>query len=119
MSSDDQSLGAVLDALAETIAARAGADADADAAISYTAQLLKAGPARCAKKLGEEAVEAAIAAAQGDAEALTAEAADVLYHLLVLLHAANVPPSAVAAVLAQRQSTSGLAEKAARPQSEG
>jgi len=104
-------LGAELDRLAATIADRA----DADPASSYTAKLLAAGPARCAKKLGEEAVEAAIAAAQGDREGLAAEAADVLYHLLVLLTAAGVAPADVATALAARTGQSGLQEKASRP----
>lgn len=103
-------LGAQIDALAAVIAARAGADPGS----SYTAQLLAAGPARCAKKFGEEAVEAAIAAAQNDRAALTAEAADVLYHLLVLLQAAGVSGEDVAAALAGRSGTSGLQEKASR-----
>lgn len=99
-----------LDRLAATIAARAGADPST----SYTAQLLAAGAARCAKKFGEEAVEAAIAAAQNDRAALTAEAADVLYHLLVLLQAAGVSTDDVAAALAARTGQSGLQEKASR-----
>lgn len=103
-------LGQALDELAATIAARAGADADA----SYTASLLAAGPGKCAKKLGEEAVEAALACATGDKPALAAEAADVLFHLLVALKAADVDPAAVAAVLESRRGVSGLAEKASR-----
>jgi phosphoribosyl-ATP pyrophosphohydrolase len=84
------------------------------AAASYTRQLLDAGPLRCAKKLAEEAAELTIAAvAQGDAE-LKAEAADVLYHLLVLLESRGVALSDVLAVLEARMGTSGLAEKAAR-----
>lgn len=81
---------------------------------SYTAKLVAGGPARPAKKLGEEAVEAAIAAVQGDREGLTAEAADVLYHLLVVLRAAEVPLEAVMAELERRTAQSGIAEKAAR-----
>jgi phosphoribosyl-ATP pyrophosphohydrolase len=100
----------ILDRLAETIEARKGADAST----SYTAGLL-ADPARAAKKLGEEAVEAAIAAAQGDKEALASEAADVLYHLLALLAASGVSLDEVAAKLEAREGTSGLAEKASRP----
>lgn len=107
-------LGRELDALAQTIAARAGADP----AASYTAKLLAQGPAKCAKKLGEEAVEAAIAAVQGDREALAAEAADVIYHLLVTLQAVGVTTDSVAAALAARQGQSGLAEKAQRPPGE-
>lgn len=106
-------LGEAIDRLAATIEARAGADAGA----SYTASLLAKGPAHCAKKLGEEAVEAAIAAAQGDRAAATAEAADVLYHLLVMLRAVRVAPDEVAAVLAAREGQSGHAEKAARTES--
>ena len=102
-------LAAALIALSATVEARRGADP----ATSYTAQLL-ADPARAAKKLGEEAVEAAIAAVQGDREALAAEAADVLYHWLVLLAAAGVETDAVAAKLEARTARSGLDEKAAR-----
>jgi phosphoribosyl-ATP pyrophosphohydrolase len=81
---------------------------------SYTAKLIAGGPARAAKKLGEEAVEAAIAAVQGDRKALVAEAADVLYHLLVVLQAGGVPLQDVMAELERRTVQSGLAEKAAR-----
>lgn len=80
---------------------------------SYTARLI-ADPSRAGKKLGEEAVEAAIAAALGDRAALVSEAADVLYHLLVVLLARGVPLAEVMAELEKRQGTSGLAEKAAR-----
>jgi phosphoribosyl-ATP pyrophosphohydrolase len=98
--------------LAATIAARAGADP----AASHTAALLAKGPAKCAEKFGEEAVEAIVAAALGDRAALTAEAADALYHLQVLLQSAGVPWTDVLAELDRREGTSGLAEKAARPQ---
>ncbi|SFU31816.1 phosphoribosyl-ATP pyrophosphatase [Methylobacterium sp. 174MFSha1.1] len=81
---------------------------------SYTAKLVAGGPARPAKKLGEEAVEAAIAAVQGDRDGLTAEAADVLYHLLVVLRATDVPLEAVMAELERRTAQSGIAEKASR-----
>jgi phosphoribosyl-ATP pyrophosphohydrolase len=81
---------------------------------SYTAKLIAAGPAAAAKKLGEEAVEAALAAVQGDRGALTAEAADVLYHLLVVLQGAGVPLQDVMAELERRTAQSGLAEKASR-----
>ena len=91
--------------------------AAAPAAESYTAKLIAAGPAAAAKKLGEEAVEAALAAVQGDKAALTAEAADVLYHLLVVLQGAGVPLQDVMAELERRTAQSGLAEKAARPPS--
>jgi phosphoribosyl-ATP pyrophosphohydrolase len=81
---------------------------------SYTRELLDAGPARCAKKLGEEATETVIAALMEDAPALTREAADLLYHLLVLLESRRVPLSDVLAELERRMGTSGLAEKAVR-----
>ncbi|HEV2605391.1 MAG TPA: phosphoribosyl-ATP diphosphatase [Microvirga sp.] len=99
-----------LDDLARIVAERAAAPPDA----SYTAKLIAGGPARAAKKLGEEAVEAAIAAVQGDRAALTAEAADVLYHLLVVLQGAGIPLQDVLAELERRTAQSGLAEKAAR-----
>ena len=97
--------------LAETIEARKSADPDA----SWTARLLAKGPEKCAEKFGEEAVEAIIAAAKGDRENLTAEAADVLYHLLVMLASRDVSLDAVLDELAQRESQSGIAEKAGRP----
>ena len=86
----------------------------ADPGSSYVAKLTAKGRAKMAQKLGEEAVEAAIAGATGDAAALTAEAADVLYHLLALLAAAGVEPAEVAKALAAREETSGIAEKASR-----
>jgi phosphoribosyl-ATP pyrophosphohydrolase len=99
-----------LEDLAKIVAARAAA---ADPA-SYTAKLARQGVAHCAKKLGEEAVEAAIAAVKGDREGLKAEAADVLYHLLVLLHVAGVPFEAVTSELQRRTAETGLEEKARR-----
>jgi phosphoribosyl-ATP pyrophosphohydrolase len=96
--------------LARIVAERAAASPQK----SYTAKLIADGPARAAKKLGEEAVEAAIAAVQGDRNALVAEAADVLYHLLVVLQAGGVPLQDVMAELERRTAQSGLAEKAAR-----
>jgi phosphoribosyl-ATP pyrophosphohydrolase len=88
--------------------------AAAPPAESYTAKLLVAGPSRSAKKLGEEAVEAVIAAVEGDRAGLTAEAADVLYHLLVVLRGADIPLDDVFDELARRTAQSGLAEKASR-----
>ena len=82
---------------------------------SYTAKLIAAGMPRVAKKLGEEATEAVIAAVSNDRANLTAEAADVLYHLLVTLRAAGVPLADVMAELERRTAQSGLAEKASRP----
>ena len=84
---------------------------------SYTSQLLTAGTERCAKKFGEEAVEAVIAAMGTDTAALKAEAADVLYHLLVLLESREVAFDDVLKVLDGRMGTSGLEEKAARGKS--
>jgi phosphoribosyl-ATP pyrophosphohydrolase len=86
----------------------------AEAAQSYTKSLFEAGTARIAKKFGEEAVEAVIAAVEGDATALTKEAADVFYHLLVLLEAKDVALDDVLAELERRTAQSGLAEKASR-----
>ena len=100
-----------LDRLAATIEARRGADP----ASSWTAQLLAKGPEKCAEKFGEEAVEAIIEAVRGDRARLTAEAADVLYHLLVMLAARDITLEDVEAELTRREGTSGLAEKAARP----
>ena len=81
---------------------------------SYTAKLVGRGIAACAKKVGEEAIETVIAATSEDREALRAEAADLLYHLLVLLHAADVPLREVTAELQRRTAQTGLQEKAAR-----
>lgn len=99
-----------IDRLFATIASRKGGDPKA----SYTASLLKAGPAKCAKKFGEEAVEVVLAAVAKDKTALAAESADVLYHLLVVWAACGVTPEKVYAALAAREGQSGLAEKAAR-----
>ena len=99
-----------LDDLAALIATRAEADPDT----SWTAKLLSKGPEKCAEKFGEEAIEAIIEAVKGDTAALTSEAADVLFHLLVMLQSRHVPLSDVMAELARRQGTSGIAEKAAR-----
>jgi phosphoribosyl-ATP pyrophosphohydrolase len=99
-----------LENLAEIVARRANANAE----ISYTRTLLDKGVAHCAKKFGEEATEAVIAAvAEGDA-ALRGEAADVLYHLLVLLQARRVSLADVMAELERRTAQSGLQEQAAR-----
>lgn len=101
----------VLTELAATIAERAKADPES----SWTAKLLAKGPEKCAEKFGEEAIEAVIEAVKGDREKLTYEAADVLYHLLVMLEARDVALEDVLAELARRQGLSGVAEKAARP----
>jgi phosphoribosyl-ATP pyrophosphohydrolase len=99
-----------LERLADTIAARRGADPDE----SWTAKLLSKGPEKCAEKFGEEAVEAIIEAVKGDRSALTAEAADVLYHLLVMLAARDVSLGDVLGELERREGVSGIDEKAAR-----
>ncbi len=99
-----------LNDLFQTIETRKSADPDS----SWTAQLLSKGPEKCAEKFGEEAVEAIIEAVKGDRTALTSEAADVLYHLLVMLAARDVHIDDVLAELDRRQSRSGIAEKAAR-----
>jgi phosphoribosyl-ATP pyrophosphohydrolase len=99
-----------LENLAATIAARKGADPET----SWTAKLLAKGPEKCAEKFGEEAVEAIIEAVKGDRARLTAEAADVLFHLLVMLTARDVTLGEVLAELERREGTSGLAEKAGR-----
>lgn len=99
-----------LNRLADTIAARKSADPES----SWTAKLLAKGPEKCAEKFGEEAVEAIIEAVKGDRAKLTAEAADVIYHLLVMLAARDVTLADVEAELARREGTSGIAEKAAR-----
>lgn len=102
----------VLRELAETIHARKLDSAQT----SYTAKLLHGGVSNCAKKFGEEAVETVIAAIEGNGQHLAEESADLLYHWLVTLEAANVSLTDVMAVLRQRQGTGGLVEKAARTQ---
>jgi len=96
--------------LAETIAARKGADPET----SWTAKLLAKGPEKCAEKFGEEAVEAIIEAVKGDRERLISEAADTLYHLLVMLAARDVTLSEVENELDRREGRSGIEEKASR-----
>ena len=99
-----------LERLAATIAARKGADPES----SWTAKLLAKGPEKCAEKFGEEAIEAIIEAVKGDTAGLTLEAADVLFHLLVMLQSRGVALADVMAELERRQGTSGIAEKASR-----
>ena len=99
-----------LDDLSNLIASRAAATGDK----SYTRSLIDGGPAKAGKKLGEEAVECVIAAVQGDKKALTLEAADVIYHLLVVLQIGGVSLQDVVAELGRRTHQSGLEEKAAR-----
>lgn len=102
-----------LSRLEATIAARRGADPDS----SYVARLNAKGPAKIAQKLGEEATETVIAALTQDRAALVGEAADLLFHLMVLLGARDVPLADVLAELDRREGVSGIAEKASRPQS--
>lgn len=99
-----------LETLFATIMARRDAAPDS----SWTARLLAQGPEKCAEKFGEEAVEAIIEAVKGDRAALTSEAADVLYHLLVMLASRDVALADVLAELDRRSSQSGLDEKARR-----
>ncbi|WP_293799391.1 phosphoribosyl-ATP diphosphatase [uncultured Bosea sp.] len=103
--------GFTLSDLEARVAERAAASPDE----SWTAKLIAAGPERAAKKFGEEAVEAVIAAVKGDRAELIAESADVLYHLLVVLKARDVALQDVLSQLEARTARSGLAEKAARP----
>ena len=99
-----------LDDLFDTIQSRKGAQPES----SWTAKLLSKGPEKCAEKFGEEAIEAIIEAVKGDKERLTSEAADVLYHLLVMLASRDVPLSDVLDELGRRQGQSGLQEKSSR-----
>jgi phosphoribosyl-ATP pyrophosphohydrolase len=104
-----------LEDLVAIIAERAKADPEQ----SWTAHLLAQGPEKVAEKFGEEAIEALIEAVKGDRERLTEEAADVLFHLLVMLESRQVPLTSVMSALARRQEQSGLAEKAARGKDRG
>jgi phosphoribosyl-ATP pyrophosphohydrolase len=97
------------------LAARVKERAGVKAKDSYTRQLLNQGVAHCAKKLGEEAIETALAAMGKDRSKLIAEAADLLYHLLVVLEARGVTLAEVEAALAKRAAKTGLEEKASRP----
>lgn len=97
----------VLTRLAQTIEARKGADE----AKSYAAKLFAKGPEKCAEKFGEEAIEAIIAAAKGDTQNLTEEAADVLFHLFVMLSSRGVKFEDVLKELERREGTSGIVEK--------
>ncbi|MGF1454008.1 MAG: phosphoribosyl-ATP diphosphatase [Alphaproteobacteria bacterium] len=112
---DFERLGSILTRLAHVIETRRGDNPSS----SYVASKLAKGAEHCAKKVGEEAVEVAMAAVQtatdGDRAALVAESADLLFHLLVLWAATDVTPDAVAAELERREGVSGHAEKAARP----
>jgi len=109
---DDTETAAILQRLYDTIAARKTADPGS----SYTAKLLHQGRTVIAKKMGEEAVETAIAAVAKDSDAVVSESADLIYHLLVLWADCGIEPDEVWKKLATREGTSGLVEKASRPQ---
>ncbi len=98
--------------LEQTILARRAADPS----LSYVAKLASRGRGKIAQKVGEEAVETVIASLSGDRQALTGEAADLIFHLMMLLADADVPFDAVLDELERREGVSGLAEKAARAQ---
>ena len=100
----------VLTRLARTIESRKGGDVES----SYTAKLLASGPYKCAEKFGEEAVEAIVAAAKNDPKNLTSEAADVLFHMLVMLSSRDVKWEDVLAELERREGTSGIIERQSR-----
>ena len=108
----DQLSGMVLDELFKTIEARKGADPST----SHSAKLMSRGMSKVAQKFGEEAVECLIEAVSGNTQALVAESADVLYHLMVIWVAAGVAPADVWAELERRKGISGIAEKASRVQ---
>ncbi len=99
-----------LEKLSSDIAVKAGSSP----VESYTAKLISKGVTKCAKKFGEEAVELALASISNDKQETTKEAADVLYHFLVLLQASGVTPDDVMAELKRRDGTGGLVEKASR-----
>lgn len=99
-----------IERLAATIESRRTADPDS----SWTAKLLAKGPEKCAEKFGEESIEAIIEAVKGDRARLTSEAADVVFHLLVMLASRDVTLADVQDELERREGTSGLSEKAAR-----
>jgi len=108
----EENFAAVLKHLAETIDNRADAG---DSEASYTAKLLKKGPNKTAKKMGEEAVELAIALTSQSDDEVIAETADVIYHLLVALRSRGISLDQIAEELAKREGISGLVEKASRP----
>lgn len=105
-----QSAAAVLDRLFAVVTERRTADPSE----SHSARLLSRGPAKVAQKFGEEAVECLIEAVSGNAQALVAESADVLYHLIVMWVAAGITPTQVWAELERREGVSGVVEKASR-----
>jgi len=96
--------------LSATIESRKGADPET----SWTAKLFAKGPEKCAEKFGEEAIEAVIEAVKGDKARLASEAADVMFHLLVMCAARDVSLADIEAELTRREGVSGIAEKASR-----
>ena len=112
VSASPESGAAVLDRLWSVVMSRR----DADPTISHSARLLLRGPAKVAQKFGEEAVECLIEAVRGDRDAVIAESADVLYHLVVVWVSTGVEPEHVWAELMRREGVSGIAEKASRAQ---
>lgn len=100
----------VLERLSRVITTRAGGDG----ATSYVAGLIAEGPRKCAEKVGEEAVETALATMAGNRDEMVSESADLLFHLMVLWEATGIRPADVLAELARREGVSGLAEKAGR-----
>jgi phosphoribosyl-ATP pyrophosphohydrolase len=106
------SLGTTIDTLLADIEARRGASPEE----SWTARLLARGPIKCAKKVGEEGVELALAIAAESDEAVASETADLLYHVAVALAVRNIDPELVATALSNRRGVSGLDERAARPE---
>ncbi len=106
--------GACLDRLFKVIDSRRGADPET----SHTAKLLQRGTKRIAQKVGEEAVEAVIEAIRGNRQKLTAESADLLYHVLVMWADAGINPAEVWTELSKREGISGVAERRAREQSD-
>ncbi len=100
----------ILQTLEQTIISSKTADRNS----SWTAQLVENGPEKCAEKFGEEAIEAIIEAVKDDKAGLTAEAADVIYHLMVMLASRDISLDDVVDELAKRQAKSGIAEKASR-----
>ena len=101
---------AILDRLYVTILSRRGADP----ASSHTARLFSKGRSKIAQKVGEEAVETALAAVAGTPEEVVGEAADLIFHLLILLADCGLAPADIWAELARREGISGIAEKAGR-----
>lgn len=110
MSATDDQFGATIQRLCGVIESRRGADP----AVSYVAKLFGRGPRKIAQKVGEEAVETALAAVSESRDEIVSESADLLFHLLILWAATGVRPEDVTAELARREGLSGLEEKKSR-----